>query len=492
MSWPFVGRTEQLDRIHRVFAEPRPGPVLIVGTPGMGRTRLLAEALVTAPLSPGDTVLHLESTGPGPFAALRPLLPTGYTVTSASDLGVAEVAEEVTRTLGGRRPVIMFDDAHLADQQSMQVLRHLRRTHDALLLVTAVGTGALPHGPDPLDFLRYEPGTRTMRLPPLSTDEVARILAEILGGPVRAATTSALHATTGGNPALLHDLVVGGRLTDRMVVHDGMFQLAATPVAQEPTDRFFSADPDAPVNRTLIEAVDEAWRELALDRVDELCRLASWRGLTGAVASTWASALLLRGRVADGMRVLDAYTPATRPLNSPRLPVTRAMLVGLGQRRVADAEALLVDAARTDVQHRERLLACRAWLLAVAGSPTEAAAALTAVIPDADREATVFCRATHAAVALATGQAHEAVSHLRRALAAADGLRAELPWFPPYLTACLIDALLLAGRISEATAESANFHACHRGCGWNVAVAFDALLATRRSAPARQVLRYPG
>jgi hypothetical protein len=268
-----------------------------------------------------------------------------------------------------------------------------------------------------------------------------------------------------------------------------MFHLTTKPVDVDPMSRFPSADPDAPVNRNLLDAVEETWRDLALDRVDELCRLASWRGLTSEVATTWAMVLLLRGRVADGLRVLDTYPPATT--SSPREPVTRAMVVGLGLRRVADAEALLVDAARTDVPHRERLLACRAWLLAVAGSTAEAAAALTAVTPDEDPEATMFCRAAHAAVALATGRAHEAVSYLRRALAAGEGLRAELPWFPPYLTACLIDALLLAGRISEATAESADFHACQRGCGWNVAVAFDSLLATRRAVPTRQMLRYP-
>jgi hypothetical protein len=147
-----------------------------------------------------------------------------------------------------------------------------------------------------------------------------------------------------------------------------------------------------------------------------------------------------------------------------------------------------VDSARADYAHRERLLACRAWLLAVTGSTAQAEMALEAVDPGQDREANVFCRAANGAVLLAGGQAHEAVSYLRRALAAAEGLRAEMPWFPPYLTACLIDALLLAGRISEATAEAAEFHASQRGCGWNVAVAFDSLLGARRATPAPQVL----
>lgn len=464
MVWPFVGRTEQLDRIRRMFAEPRPGPVMVLGEPGVGRSTLLTEALARTPLAPGDSVLRVEPAGSAPFAALAGLLPAGFTG------GVEDAADELARRHTGRL-VIAVDDAHRADQESMLVLRQLRRTRDALLLVTAAGSG-IPSGPDPLDCLRYEQGTRMLRLGPLTTDDVTRILTTVLGGPVRTATTAALHAATGGNPALLHSFVIDGRLADRMVSHDGMYQLAPTHLVGAPTGNFPGGFADH-----FITAVSDAWRELALDRADELCRLAAWHGHAGAVATTWASVLLLRGKAADGLRVLDDNNTGT----SARVVITRAMLVGLGLRRVAEAEALLVDAARTDVAHRERLLACRAWLLAVTGSVSAAAIVCETVNPENDREATVFCRATMAARALAAARAHEAVSYLRRALAAAEGLRADLPWFPPYLTACLIDALLLAGRISEATAEATEFHAGQHGCGWNIAVAFDSLLTTRQS-----------
>jgi hypothetical protein len=463
MSWPFVGRIEQLDRIRRMLTEVAPGPVMLLGEPGAGRSRLLAEALVRTPLSSGDIVLRVDPAGPAPFAALAGLLPAGFAATD-----VAGAAGEITRRNPGRRLVIAADDAHRVDQESMLVLRHLHRTRGALLLVTA--PRGLPPGPDPLDCLRYEPDTGTVRLPPLSTDDVATIVAAVLGGPVRTATVAALHAATGGNPALLHGLVTEGRLADRMVAHDGRYQLA--PV------RPGGVVGGLPGDERLVTAVAEAWRELALDRADELCRLAAWQGLAGSVATTWAAVLLLRGRPTDGLLVLDAHVTG-----STLAVVTRALLVGLGLRRPVEAEALLVDAAATNVAHRERLLACRAWLLAVTGAAAEAAVACESVAPGEDREATVFCRATRAVVALSARRPHEAVSHLRRALAAADGLRASLPWFPPYLTACLIDALLLARRISEATAEAGEFHAGRRGCGWNIAVAFDSLL-TNRSVPA--------
>jgi len=471
MPWSFVGRTEQLDRIRTMLTEPRPGPVMLVGPPGVGRSRLLTEALARAPLSHDDAVLRLEPAGSAPFAALRRLLPAGFMPSNSPDVDVVGVADELAGRLAGRRPVIAVDDAHLADQHTMQVLRRLRHTHEALVLVTAAGTGALPHGPDPLDFLRYEPGARTLRVPPLSSDEVAVILAETLGGPVRPATAAALHAATGGNPGLLHDMVVRDRLADAMVPHDGVHQLADTLPPSRPAGS--SA-------QQLTDAVDRVWRKLALDQTDELCRLAAWRGLGDQVAPVWAMVLLLSGQVAAARHVLDTYAD-----HSPRAVMTRAMVVGLGQRQITDADALLVDAARLDVHHRERLLACRAWLLAVTRSSTISP---DVVDPGEDRETALFCRAAQAVAALTAGRAGAAISHLRRALAAADSLRAELPWFPPYLTACLIDALLLAGRISEATAEAAEFHAGQRGCGWNVAVAFDSLLTARGLVSAQEIL----
>lgn len=470
MAWPFVGRTEQLDRIRTVFTESSPGPVMLFGPPGMGRSRLLTEALAKAPLAKDDVVLRLAPAGQEPFAALRRLLPTGFIHSSSPDNDVTGAADEVAGRLSGRRPVIAFDDAHLADPYTMRVLRHLRGAHGALVLVTAAGTGALPHGPDPLDCLRYDLGTRTLRLPPLSADDVARILAGTLGGPVRATTATAVHASTGGNPGVLHGMVVRDRLADALVPHDGVHQLAPAAPRRDTARR-----PPSPVVGRVTDAVGKAWRELALDHADELCRLAAWQGLGGLVAPVWAMVLLLRGQVTASRQVLDTHAGAD---DSPRAVMTRAMIAGLGQRQLATADALLVDAARLDTRHRERLLACRAWLLAVTGTWTAAP-----VDPGDDREAALFSRAAQAAVAQAAGRAAEAVSHLRRALAAADCLRSELPWFPPYLTACLIDALLLAGRISEATAEAAEFHAGRRGCGWDVAVAFDSLLTSRGLVP---------
>jgi len=52
----------------------------------------------------------------------------------------------------------------------------------------------------------------------------------------------------------------------------------------------------------------------------------------------------------------------------------------------------------------------------------------------------------------------------------------------PYLRARLIDALLFAGRISEATAVASDFHAGERTSGWDVVVAIGRLTSDHGSA----------
>ena len=73
-----------------------------------------------------------------------------------------------------------------------------------------------------------------------------------------------------------------------------------------------------------------------------------------------------------------------------------------------------------------------------------------------------------AVVELARNSPATAVPHLRRALIAAQSRRDDVPWMVPYLTANLIEALLLAGRLTEATAIASGFHGGKRDNGWNV------------------------
>jgi hypothetical protein len=375
----------------------------------------------------------------------------------------------------------MLDDAHLVDHATMLVLRELHRELGAVLLVSRPAELAPRDLPDTVDSLRYEPGFRILPLPPLTVDEVGIILRDARVTPCGGAVTAALHAASGGNPALLGDLV------DTAAYRVELRVPGLEPTEGERrrrTDRFdppYDPPYDAALtergSRRLLAAVGEAWQDLALDRLTELCRIAGATGDSFRVAPVRAVALMLRGEGEAGLAFLDQLTLTdAEERRFPRLLLARALLLGLCLRRVDEAVALLHGADSGGTLAGLRLRAAGAWLLAVAGRSAAAAARLADLEYVGDREVSLFRSAAGAANALAADRPMVAVSHLRRAVSGVEAVRAELPWLAPYLRAALIDALLLSGRMDEATTLAADFHAVRGTSGWAVAVALSTMI----------------
>jgi hypothetical protein len=477
MPWRFVGRTQEIERIRAALRSDETGLIMITAEPGMGRTAILSRALEHVD-SERDLVIRIEPASAEPLAALRSHLPADLPSGGALDGAVSAAARALAERAADRRLVVAVDDAHLADEASLLALRALSRQGAAVLLATRRAPAPEERRVDPTACLLYEQGMRMVALPPLSREEVAALLSCVVGGPVHPATTEALHAVTDGNPRQLHDLLMGRRLTDSMVLRDGVWRLG------EPRR---SAPPDGRLDISrLVAAVRLAWRELAVDRVEELCRLALWHGAGTEVAAAWTNVLLLRCRAAEGLRFLDSL-PDDVVEGSAELVLGKATMLAFGAGRVDAAGNFLLRATSRGTAARDRLLAYRAWMIAVTGRAAKAAEALHGV-EKRDRETAAFVHATRAVIALTHGRGNDAVFHLRRALIAAETSPGLPPWMPPYLTACLIDALLLAGRIGDATTIAKGFHGGEPGSGWEIVVALSVLAAGRRSSRTSPVL----
>ncbi|MEU7751308.1 ATP-binding protein [Micromonospora sp. NPDC049171] len=469
MIWPFTGRTEQLDHIDNVLRRDRPGPLIVTGESGIGRTALLVRALDLLDHR-RDRVIVVDVGAPRPSLATmlteRQMAET--TVVPASTPAVVQAAAAATGELRARRTVFVVDDAHLAHHAVIETLRDLHRGTGAVMLLSRPSDPP-PPTPDPLDCLRYEPGVRTLVLPPLSEGHTRALVSGVLGGEVATATAEALHAATAGNPGLLHDLLIGNGLAETMVRTRGFWQL--------PPQLGRRLDLTVRGRDRLLSAMRATWAALSFERLSELCKLALRVGAADETVPVWAFVLLLRGQAAEGLRLLDGLDqPPVEEARSVRLVTSRALLLALGLGQVDQAAELLAEAARLNPGREALLLAVRAWVLAVLGHIGAPVAALSPPGPDEDPEAAVFVRSAQALAEFAADRPRQAISHLRRAIIGADALRAELPWFAPYLTGALIDALLLAGRISEATVAAADFHAAQEGCGWDVAVSLSALI----------------
>lgn len=240
---PFVGRESELDRVRRLLAD---GPVLVAigGEPGMGKSRLMDEAL--AAMAPGELLVASCSPFPEPYTlapivdalsrrlpagehvelsqlggALRPLFPewADWLPTTPEPSGSAatdrhrllRATAELLDTLGVH--VLALDDAHLADGATIELVQLLfSRAGGAAISVVmthrtqeAAPDAALhrlaPQLPSPT---RYT----SLTLEPLSEDETARLIADLVGtsgvSPVAAAF---VQKRTGGLPLAVIELV---------------------------------------------------------------------------------------------------------------------------------------------------------------------------------------------------------------------------------------------------------------------------------------------
>lgn len=250
-SVPFIGRTEELAQLSRLWTETREGTrhiVLVGGDPGVGKTRMVTEFAQRAH-DGGAGVLYGRADEEAtltyqPFIeALRHWALNASAAELQRDVGsnaavlaslVPEIAvrlpspaptvggeivrdrlfDAVTGTLAAiasRRPTLLvIDDLQWADPGSLLMLRHIARSvHRGGLMVLATyrATEPSPALAETLADLGREQLFERLRLSGLSFAEVTEMVAAIRGGGPEPELASAIHEDTGGNPFLIEALV---------------------------------------------------------------------------------------------------------------------------------------------------------------------------------------------------------------------------------------------------------------------------------------------
>ncbi|MGH2450192.1 MAG: adenylate/guanylate cyclase domain-containing protein, partial [Candidatus Limnocylindria bacterium] len=248
----FVGRRRELTALRRAFAEARrtgrPRRVLLVGPPGLGKSRLAEELVrgldgspvlrgrclpygqavtlwplrelvrdgagITLPDSPEDARAKLaaavmravgsEATDVlGPLAALVAAEPT------ASEMGPEVIATALARYLEGLAGpsglTAIIDDLHFAEPALLEVLEYgLAHAGGGLLLLGLARPELLERYPR---WSEPSPGTQVIELAPLSppqTDRLARAL--LRGHRVAPERLSTLVSRSEGNPLFVEEL----------------------------------------------------------------------------------------------------------------------------------------------------------------------------------------------------------------------------------------------------------------------------------------------
>ncbi|MCW2974627.1 MAG: transcriptional regulator, LuxR family, partial [Thermoleophilia bacterium] len=411
---PLLQREAELDAVRDLLARAGRGVggcLLVTGPPGIGKTAFLGAAVDLARVQ-GCTVLHGiggELERDAPFGVVRSLFAPalvaphgvgallqssaraaapvfdsggsaepsegdrGFAVMHALQLLVSELGEHATI-------VLVVDDLQWVDRPSRDWITYLARRLDglpvALLLASRVDPEATARLVQQPDVCPVEPA-------PLRRESVEALMRRMLpAGAVHAGLVDACAAASGGNPFLLHELLM---------------ELVARPVTDAAEVEHVTPDRVA------------AWARVRLQACSDDAR-----------------------RVADAVAVLEPGTPP--PLVADVAGVDRAAMNGLIAELVrADlleggsasfAHPLLRSAvtAAIDAQERARLHARAAVGLTGQGAPADQVAEHLLLAPPLGDPAAVRALRRAAALALERGSALHAQRLLQRAVAEAAPL----------------------------------------------------------------------
>jgi len=201
-----------LDLLRRV-EDGRAGALLVDGEPGVGKSRLLAEAAGHA-RARGFAVACAAAEELGELVPLAPLV-AALGVPVAGDEPEAGLADRLRAVLEERaaaRPVLVaLDDLHFADPGTLMAIRtlHGRLAHRRVAWLLARSPQD-DRGAGRLFAALERAGARRLELAPLPPDAIAQVAADTAGAPPGPGLLD-LVAGAGGNPGLVVDLLAGLR-----------------------------------------------------------------------------------------------------------------------------------------------------------------------------------------------------------------------------------------------------------------------------------------
>ena len=201
---PLSGRDSELAVIRRALSGGgNHSGAVIVGSAGVGKTRLAREVLSRAKAS-GERTYWIVGT------QSAQQLPLGAFTASICDT-IADPVSDVRRiinTLGTqqrkRRVLIGIDDAHLLDTLSAHVVHQLAQARGTRLVVTARTGG---NEPDAITALWKDDLLTRLDLQPLSPSDTHRMIEATLGGVVDSRSAKRFWKLTGGNTLFLRQLL---------------------------------------------------------------------------------------------------------------------------------------------------------------------------------------------------------------------------------------------------------------------------------------------
>ena len=207
-AWRMTGRAAELAQLDAAIGGGGTVGMVLAGTAGTGKTRLLRETLHRAKRAGRDVVqvAATRCTAAIPFGAVAGLLPPGSPAAAPPWELLRRAAEHLARPATQAPLVVGADDVHLLDRESAALLHHLV-LHGAVFLVAALRAGE--PAPDAVAALWKDGLAGRLTVHPLPATAMDDLLVQALGPAVQDGARQHIHWVTGGSPLLLRELLAG-------------------------------------------------------------------------------------------------------------------------------------------------------------------------------------------------------------------------------------------------------------------------------------------
>ncbi|MBX7431511.1 tetratricopeptide repeat protein [Mycobacterium sp. Y57] len=203
LSWPLVGRTEELSRVEAALSDPDVSGIVICGEAGVGKSRIAREALSDARARGYATrvAVGTSSARAIPLGSFSTWAPPGVTDTVQLLRGVISA---LTAAPSGEPVVVFVDDVHLLDDLSTFVVHQIVQRGAARLILTVLDGKPIPAAVQEI----WKVGAfDRLQLQPLSPAETGTLLSAALGGPADPDAARRLWQLTRGNVLYLRNIV---------------------------------------------------------------------------------------------------------------------------------------------------------------------------------------------------------------------------------------------------------------------------------------------